>query len=134
MIADSSQVVTAEEPARRLERLRQQLCAAETAIGYPQADACAVALGILPIDAVLGGGLDGGALHEIAAARETEIAAATAFALGLAARCVKEEANHRLRSFPCKRESIAPQHQIGTPFYYPRSSCPSRTASPPSPA
>jgi protein ImuA len=42
------------------------------------------ALGIPAIDAALGGGLAGGALHEIAAARETEIAAATGFALGLA--------------------------------------------------
>ena len=45
-----------------------------------------VSLGIPPIDDVLGGGLVCGALHEIAAARETETAAATGFALALAIR------------------------------------------------
>jgi protein ImuA len=42
--------------------------------------------GIPSIDAALGGGLATGALHEIAAAREAEIPAATGFALILAAR------------------------------------------------
>jgi protein ImuA len=46
----------------------------------------AAALGIPSIDAALGGGLACGALHEIAAAREIEIAAATGFALALAGR------------------------------------------------
>jgi protein ImuA len=41
-------------------------------------------LGIATVDAALGGGLPGAALHEIAAAREAEIAAATGFALALA--------------------------------------------------
>ncbi len=41
---------------------------------------------IASIDAVLGGGLAVAALHEIAAAGETEIAAATAFTVALAAR------------------------------------------------
>ena len=45
-----------------------------------------VSLGIPAIDELLGGGLACGALHEIAAARECEIAAATAFALALAGR------------------------------------------------
>lgn len=45
-----------------------------------------VPLGALPIDAALGGGLGGGMLHEIAAARENEIAAASGFALLVAAR------------------------------------------------
>jgi protein ImuA len=49
-------------------------------------DRPAVAFGIPAIDALLGGGLVRGALHEIAAAREMEIAAATGFALALAAR------------------------------------------------
>ena len=44
-----------------------------------------LALGIAAIDAALGGGLSRGALHEIAAAREADTAAATGFALGLAA-------------------------------------------------
>jgi protein ImuA len=46
----------------------------------------AVTFGIATIDAALGGGLVCGALHEIAAAHETEIATATGFALGLAGR------------------------------------------------
>jgi protein ImuA len=45
-----------------------------------------VPFGIAPLDAMLGGGLPCGALHEIAAAREAEIAAATGFALALAGR------------------------------------------------
>jgi protein ImuA len=46
----------------------------------------AVPVGIAAIDGALGGGLALGALHEIAAAREAEIAAATLFALALARR------------------------------------------------
>ncbi len=69
--------------------LRQKLCAAERTAGL---DDCAhpLALGIPAIDAALGGGLAGGALHEIAAAREAEIAAATGFALALAARIARQ--------------------------------------------
>ena len=43
-------------------------------------------LGVVPVDDALGGGLEGGILHEIAAAREAEAAAASGFALLLAAR------------------------------------------------
>jgi len=46
----------------------------------------ALAFGIPALDAALGGGLARSALHEIAAAREAEIPAATGFALILAAR------------------------------------------------
>ena len=55
---------------------------------FPQitADKSALAFGIPSLDAALGGGLATGALHEIAAAREAEIPAATGFALILAAR------------------------------------------------
>ena len=52
---------------------------------WPANAARPLALGIPAIDGVLGGGLSCGALHEIAAARETETAAATGFALALAA-------------------------------------------------
>jgi protein ImuA len=45
-----------------------------------------VPLGATPVDDALGGGLGGGMLHEIAAVREAEIAAASGFALLLAAR------------------------------------------------
>src|SRR5882672_1487758 len=71
----------------RIERLRRKLCAVETANGLAGEDAVPLALGIPLIDAALGGGLSRGALHEIAATRETETAAATGFVLALAARC-----------------------------------------------
>src|SRR5947207_15042536 len=44
-----------------------------------------LAFGIPAIDAALGGGLTGGALHEIAAAREPATVAASGFVLALAA-------------------------------------------------
>jgi protein ImuA len=76
-------------PTVLIDRLRQKLRAVEAAgLGGECADA--VALGIPPIDAALGGGLMTGALHEIAAARETEIAAASGFALALAACCRRD--------------------------------------------
>src|SRR5229473_2812204 len=58
------------------------------ALEFPQitADKSALAFGIPSLDAALGGGLATGALHEIAAAREAEIPAATGLALILAAR------------------------------------------------
>ena len=46
----------------------------------------AIPLGVAEVDCALGGGLARGALHEIAACGETHIAAATGFALGVAAR------------------------------------------------
>src|SRR4249920_2056379 len=85
-----SPMAATERPAMRLAerppigRLREQLRAAETALGLSD-PALPLALGIPAIDAVLGGGLSRGALHEIAAARDAETAAATGFALGLAA-------------------------------------------------
>jgi protein ImuA len=77
---------SAEGPAVRIDRLRRALCTAETATGLAGEVGVPLTLGIPRIDDVLGGGLSGSALHEIAAARETEIAAATGFALALAAR------------------------------------------------
>ena len=50
----------------------------------PEMDHGAIPFGILPIDQVLGGGLARAALHEVAAAGESAIAAATQFVLGLA--------------------------------------------------
>jgi protein ImuA len=70
--------------ANRIDRLREELRAAEsTSFGEGGAP---LALGISAIDEILGGGLIRGALHEIAAACEPESAAATGFALALAAR------------------------------------------------
>ena len=68
-----------------IDRLRRKLSAAEAATGLTGCTA-PLTLGIPAIDATLGGGLGRGALHEIAAVRESETAAATGFALALAAR------------------------------------------------
>jgi len=69
-----------------LDRLRQALLSAERATGLVSSCNPALAIGIPVIDSALGGGLACGTLHEIAAARESETAAATGFALALAVR------------------------------------------------
>jgi protein ImuA len=74
------------EPAARIDRLRRQLCALEAATGLAGDCGAPLALGPPVIDGALGGGLSAGALHEVAAAREAETAAASGFALALAAR------------------------------------------------
>src|SRR5262245_40878733 len=76
----------AREPAARIDRLRRQLCALEAATGLAGDCGAPLPLGNPVIDGALGGGLSAGALHEIAAAREAETAAASGFALALAAR------------------------------------------------
>jgi protein ImuA len=68
-----------------IDRLRRKLSAAEAATGLMGCSA-PLTLGIPAIDGILGGGLGRGALHEIAAVRESETAAATGFTLALAAR------------------------------------------------
>ncbi len=67
-----------------IEELRQRLRALEKPAGIGDGPD-ALPLGIAAVDAALGGGLARGALHEIAAASEAHLAAATGFALGLAA-------------------------------------------------
>ena len=67
-----------------LEQLRQQLRALENPAGIEDGPGT-LPLGIAAIDDTLGGGLARGALHEIAAASEAHLAAATGFALGLIA-------------------------------------------------
>lgn len=74
------------EPAARIDRLRRQLCALEAATGLAGDCGAPLALGHPVIDGALGGGLSAGALHEVAAAREAETAAASGFALALAVR------------------------------------------------
>src|SRR5262249_62026093 len=76
----------AGKPAARIDRLRRQLRALEAATGLMGDCSAPLALGNPVIDGALGGGLSAGALHEIAAAREAETAAASGFALALAAR------------------------------------------------
>jgi protein ImuA len=73
-------------PAALLGRLRQQLCTVEASTALRGECPDAVGLGFAPVDDALDGGLACGALHEIAAPCETEIAAATGFAVALAAR------------------------------------------------
>jgi protein ImuA len=80
--------------AVRIERLRRELCTLEAATGRTDECGAPLPLGIPAIDGALGGGLSCGALHEIAAERETATAAASGFALALAAR----QASFRSRS------------------------------------
>ena len=68
-----------------LEQLRQRLQALQKTAGIADG-ARVLPLGVAAIDAALGGGLARGALHEIAAVSEAHLAAATGFALALAAR------------------------------------------------
>jgi protein ImuA len=63
-------------------QLRQRLLAMQRAPGLEDGSAT-LPLGISAIDAVLGGGLLRGALHEIAAPGETHLVAVAGFALGL---------------------------------------------------
>jgi protein ImuA len=67
-----------------LEELRQCLQALQKTAGI-DGDPGLLPLGLPAVDGVLGGGLLRGALHEIAAVSEAHLAAATGFALGLAA-------------------------------------------------
>lgn len=74
------------QPAARIDQLRRQLGALEAPGGHTGECGALLALGNPAIDGALGGGLGSSALHEIAAAREAEVAAASVFALALAAR------------------------------------------------
>jgi len=72
-----------------LAQLRQTLRALERPAGI-DSDPGSVTLAVPAIDGVLGGGLARGALHEIAAAGEAHLAAATGFALVLSARAARK--------------------------------------------
>jgi protein ImuA len=76
----------AEAVTARIEQLRRQLGTLEALGGHTGECGALLALGNPVIDGALGGGLGSSALHEIAAAREAEVAAASGFALALAAR------------------------------------------------
>jgi protein ImuA len=78
--------LSSAQPAALLERVRQKLAATEKATGLVREGGAPVDLGIAAIDGALAGGLARGALHEIAAVRETEAPAATGFALAVTAR------------------------------------------------
>jgi len=78
------------QPAARIDQLRRQLGALEAPGGHTGECGTLLALGNRVIDGALGGGLGSSALHEIAAAREAEVAAASIFALALAARMTSQ--------------------------------------------
>jgi protein ImuA len=72
-----------------IAQLRQSLRALERPAGIDSDPGCQP-LGIETVDAVLGGGLSRGALHEISAAGEAHLAAATGFALAVSSRAVRK--------------------------------------------
>src|SRR5207247_4871865 len=78
------------EAAVRIAALRRQLAALEP--GVASECRALLALGNPFIDGALGGGLGSSALHEIAAARETDVTAASGFVLALAARMTSSRA------------------------------------------
>jgi protein ImuA len=79
-----------ESAAIPIERLRRELCRREAMNSLSGQCGPSVTLGITSIDGALDGGLARGALHEIAAARETHLPAASIFALALAVRAMKK--------------------------------------------
>jgi protein ImuA len=99
------------EAAARIDRLRRELWALETATGLAGEYGAPLALGIPEIDAALGGGLGRGALHEIAARGEAATAAATGFALALATRLVRPMS---LGGAPRDGESVASDRNFGS--------------------
>jgi protein ImuA len=82
--------------AAPIEALRQKLQLAEKSAGLLCEGGTAVALGTAAIDAALGGGLPCGTLHEVAAARQSDAIAASAFALAVSARCLAVQARKAL--------------------------------------
>src|SRR5258707_837047 len=74
-------MLPAEPMEQHLSRLRRTIAATET---FGQ-DAPSRALGVEAIDAALGEGLQGAALHEVSAAAPVHLGAAAGFALALAA-------------------------------------------------
>jgi protein ImuA len=99
--------------------LRHQLRAAETAAGLTAEYSALLPLGISAIDGVLGGGLARGALHEIAAARETDIAAATGFALMAAVGCGRDEKPQTTCKLGLPRGKIGEGDTLQTPRFHP---------------
>ena len=98
------------EAAARIDRLRRELWALETATGLAGEGGAPLPLGIPEIDAALGGGLGRGALHEIAATGEAAMAAATGFALALAARLMRPTSFGHV---PRDGESVASDRNSG---------------------
>jgi protein ImuA len=87
--------------------LRQVIGRIEATSGRA-AEAGVIRFGLSAIDGTLGGGLLKGALHEIAAAREAEIAAATGFTLALAVCGTPRRAVLWIADDMARKESGAP--------------------------
>jgi protein ImuA len=102
-MATRAAFLSTEQPAVLIDRLRQKLSSVEQATGLTGECGTPLDLGIAAIDAALGGGLAGGALHEIAAVRESEVPAATGFALAAAARWARKsrQFSDQQASWPC---------------------------------
>jgi len=99
--------------ARTLDELRQRIACMQAPVVALDA-AGDVPLGVAEIDRALGGGFSRGALHEIAACGEAHIAAATGFALGVAALPLPacgERSDRRSASFDGPGEGDSPYAQ-----------------------
>ena len=83
-LADGAEYRRFFKGLKMIDQLRQRLQALQRAAGLEDVPG-SLPLGIVPLDTALGGGLMRGALHEIAAPSEAHLAAATGFALGVAA-------------------------------------------------
>src|SRR5262245_41898400 len=96
---------SAKSVPMRIDALRHSLALLEGATGMIDEGVAPIELGVAEIDNALGGGLARGALHEIAAVRESAIAAANGFTLGLVARAlgkaVAVEQNSRATNSAC---------------------------------
>ena len=93
------------QPQPLITHLRQKLSLVERTTGLAGECGACVKLGIGVIDAALGGGLACGALHEFAAARETETPCATSFALAVTTRLLSQScrfANGRSSGHPAE--------------------------------
>ena len=102
--------MAASEQSRPLiTDLRQKLSLVERTTGLAGECGACVKLGIGVIDAALGGGLACGALHEVAAARETETPSATSFALSVTTCLLSQSCRFANgRSSGCPAERMAP--------------------------
>src|ERR1700720_3040723 len=97
-----------------LPALRQAIQALEGSASS-LGEAGVIPFGIAAIDAVLGGGLIGGALHEIAAPREPDIAAASGFALALAAHASRKAALWIAEDMALLENGAPPGPGLGAP-------------------
>src|SRR6202048_3244091 len=96
------------QPQPLITHLRQKLSLVERTTGRAGECGACVKLGIGVIDAALGGGLACGALHEVAAARETETPCATSFALAVTTRLLSQSCRFANgRSYGCPAERMA---------------------------